>query len=225
MKVVAIVPIKSRSTRIPNKNTKSLAGKPLLAYILETLSKVKGLDRVIVSTDSEKIARLAVKYGAEAPFIRPKELTRDDTPTLPVLQHALKEIEKNDNYIPDYVLLVYTTSPLLKQERIEQALEIAATRGSDSVVSGTLDKGHYWVEVDGGWNRLYPIKQVNSQYQIPLCKENGAIYLTRTEVIKRQYAADKSDMLIMNESESIDVDYPEDFKRVEEIMLKKRKRK
>ena len=222
MKVAAIIPIKSRSTRIPNKNIKQLAGKPLLAYILETVKKVKGIDRVVVSTDSKKIAKLAAKYGAEVPFIRPKELTGDDTPTLPVLQHALMELKKIDDYTPDYVLLVYTTSPLLKKERIEQALKIASERGSDSVVSGTLDRGHYWIEVDGGWKRLYPLKQVNSQYQIPLCKENGAIYLTRAEVIKRQYAADKADVLIMDENENIDVDYPEDFNKVEEILRNKR---
>ena len=218
MKVVEVIPAKSVSKRIPNKNIKPLAGKPMIAYILETISRVKGIDRVMVSTDSKKIAKIAEKYGAEVPYIRPRELARDDTPALAVLQHAIFELFEKEGYSADYVLLVYPTSPLLKKERIEEALAIADKRGSDSVVSGILDKGHYWIEVEGGWNRLYPIKQVNSQYQIPLFKENGALYLTKTEVLKRQYVADKADVVIMDKDENIDVDYPEDFKRVEAII-------
>lgn len=221
MKVLAVIPAKSVSKRIPNKNMKPLAGKPMIAYILETITHVKGIDKIVVSTDSSKIARLAQKYGAEVPFLRPKELTRDDTPALSVLQHVVFELKGREGYYPDYVLLLYPTSPLLKKVRIEEALAIANERDSDSVVSGTLDKGHYWVEVEGGWNRLYPIKQVNSQYQIPLFKENGAIYLTKTGVLKKQYVADKADVVIMDEGENIDVDYPDDFKKVENIIKTK----
>lgn len=221
MKVLAVIPAKSISKRIPNKNIKLMASKPMIAYILETISKVKGIDRVIVSTDSKNIAKIAKKYGAEVPFLRPKELTRDDTPALSVLQHAVAELKEKDGYSADYVFLLYPTSPLLKKERVEEALAIALERNSDSVISGTLDKGHYWIEVEGGWNRLYPIKQVNSQYQVPLFKENGAIYLTKTEILKRQYVADKADVVIMDEDENIDVDFPEDFKRAE-VVLKSR---
>jgi len=221
-KIIAIIPAKSVSKRIPKKNIKNLAGKPMIAYIIETALKVKLLDRVIVSTESKEIASIAKKYGAEVPFLRPKKLTRDEVPVLSVLQHVLKELEKRENYIPDYVLLLYPTSPLLKSERIEQAINIALEKNSDSVISGTYDKGHYWIEVEGGYQRFYPLKQVNSQSQTPLFKENGAIYLTKTEILKRQYVADKTDILIMEEDENIDVDYPEDFKRVEEIILKRK---
>ena len=221
-KIVAIIPAKGISKRLPQKNIKNLAGKPMIAYIIETSLKVKALDRVIVSTESEEIANIARSCGAEVPFLRPEELTKDDVTALSVLQHALKELKK-ENYVPDYVLLVYPCSPLLKPERIEEAINMALEKDSDSVISGTYDKGHYWIEVEGGCQRIYPIKQVNEQYQIPMIKENGAIYLTKTEILKKQYVADKADVLIMKRDENIDINYPKDFKRVEEILLKKDK--
>ena len=79
------------------------------------------------------------------------------------------------------------------------------------------------MEVEGGWERLYPKKQVNSQYQVPLFVENGAIYLTKSRFIKRQYVADKTDVLPMEPDENIDVDYPEDFAKVENILRGKKK--
>jgi len=217
-KIVAIIPAKGKSTRIPGKNIKDLAGKPMIAYILETAKSVKGIDRVIVSTDSEDVKKIAELYGADVPFIRPKELTEDDVTTREVLAHTVSWLEENEDYVPDYVLLLYPTSPLLKKERVEEAVNIALERNSDSVFSGSYDKGHYWIEVEGGWVRLYPQKQVNSQYQIPLVVENGAIYLTKTEFIARQYVADKADVVIMDSDENIDVDYPEDFERVQKIL-------
>lgn len=216
--VYAIIPAKGRSTRVPGKNLKMLAGKPMLAHILETTRGARGVDRVIVSTDSEEVQKIAEHYGAEVPFIRPAAFSEDTVTTQQVLDHAVKWIAEHEGVVPDYVLLVYPTSPLLKRERIEEAIDIATHRDSDSVVSGHYDKGHYWVEVEGGWERLYPKKQVNSQWQVPLFVENGAIYLTKSKFIARQYVADKADVVLMEEDENVDVDYPEDFARVEEIL-------
>jgi CMP-N-acetylneuraminic acid synthetase len=227
-KIVIIIPAKGTSKRIPGKNLKTLVGKPMMAYIIETALEVKKLcaavDRVIVSTDSKEIKAVAEKFGAEVPFIRPKNLTLDHIPTRDVLQHTLDFLEENEGYKPDYVLLLYPTSPLLAVSRVKEAVDIAIKRDSDSVFSATVDKGHYWIEVEGGWNRLYPIKQVNSQYQIPLAKENGAIYLTKSSFIKKQYVADKADVVFMEEGESIDVDYLEDFERVQKILQERKKK-
>lgn len=226
-KILTIIPAKGVSKRIPQKNIKPLGGKPMMAYIIETAVSLKNegyIDRVIVSTDSRKVAKIARQFGAETPFIRPEHLTKDDVTTREVLCHALVELREKESYIPDYVLLLYPTSPLLKKERVKEAIEIVLKRGSDSVFSGTYDKGHYWIEDEGGYARIYPKKQVNSQYQIPLVKENGAIYLTKADIIRRQYVADKADVVIMEDDESIDVDYPADFKRVEEILRKNKKK-
>lgn len=214
----AIIPAKGISTRVPGKNLKDLCGKPMLAYILETAKAAKGIDRVIVTTDSEEVKAVAEAYGADVPYIRPKELSEDHVTTREVLQHALSWLEENEGMVPDYTLLLYPTSPLLKKERVEEAIALALERDSDSVVSGSLDKGHYWIEVEGGWERFYPQKQVNSQYQIPLFVENGAIYLTKSSFMKRQYVADKADIILMDPEENVDVDYPEDFEKVERII-------
>jgi len=167
------------------------------------------------------VAEVAKKYGAEVPFRRPAELTQDDVTTREVLQYEVDQLLRIQNYIPDYVLLLYPTSPLLKKERIQEAINIALERDSDSVFSGSYDNGHYWIEVEGGWVRLYPQKQVNSQFQVPLVVENGAIYLTKTNFLKKQYVADKADVVIMGLEENIDVDYPEDFEKVRLILAEK----
>ncbi len=216
--VCVIIPVKENSTRVPGKNLKDLCGKPMVAHILETAKGAKGVDRLVVSTESQKVKEVVEKYGAEVPFLRPKELTADNVTSRQVLQHALDELKKIDGYVPDYVLLLYATSPLLKRERIEEAIALATARDSDSVISGSLDKGYYWVEVEGGWERLYPRKVANSQWLVPLFVENGAIYLTKSAWIKKQYVADKADVVIMDPEENVDVDYPEDFEKVERIL-------
>jgi len=215
--VCAIIPAKATSTRLPGKNLKHLAGKPMMAYIIEAAKRAKGVDRVIVTTESDEVKKIAEAYGAEVPFMRPRQLTLDDVTSQQVLQHALEELAKK-NYHPDYALLLYPTSPLLKTARIEEAIRIALEKDSDSVISGTLDKGHYWIADGERWSRLFPKALVNSQQQEPLFKENGAIYLTKAPLIARQLVADRTDVLLMESDENIDVDYPEDFAAVERIV-------
>ncbi|MDO8584841.1 MAG: acylneuraminate cytidylyltransferase family protein [bacterium] len=219
-KIIVVIPARGGSKGVPRKNIKLLAGKPMISYIIASVKKVKGIDRVIVSTEDKEIAEVAKKFGAEVPFIRPMELATDEVATLPVLQHAVKELKRKEGYSPDYVLLVYPTSPLLKTERIQQAVDLALANDADSVVSGTYDKGHFWVEVEGGYERLYPRKLENRQMSKPLFKENGAIYLTRTNILMRQVVADKLLPLIMDNDENVDIDYPEDFDRAEAILRK-----
>jgi CMP-N-acetylneuraminic acid synthetase len=215
--ICVIIPVKAISKRLPGKNLKDLMGKPMMAYPIEAAKGAVGIDRVIVTTESEEIKKIAELYGAEVPFMRPMELTEDAVTSHQVLLHALGELERQ-GYIPDYIMMLYPTSPLLKRERIEEVVRIATERGSDSVMSGTYDKGHYWTEEEGGWVRVYPKLLANSQWQQPLFKENGAIYMTKTSMLRRQIVADKADVLIMDADENIDVDYPEDFARVETRM-------
>ncbi len=99
-------------------------------------------------------------------------------------------------------------------------MDMVLANDADLVVSGTYDKGHFWVEVEGGYERLYPRKLENRQMSKPLFKENGAIYLTRASILMRQVVADKLLPLIMDQNENIDIDYPEDFNRAEEMLRK-----
>lgn len=216
--VLVVIPVKERSTRLPGKNLKDLCGKPMMTYPIEAAKGARGVSRVVVTTESEKIKEIAQQYGAEVPFLRPIELTEDAVTSQQVVVHALDELKRLENYVPDYILLLYPTSPLLSRERIEQAIALAIEKDADSVISGHYDKGHYWLEADGGWKRLYPIELVNSQYQKPLFVENGAIYMTRASLVPKQLVADRAQVLLMEPDENVDVDYPEDFEKVESIL-------
>ena len=219
--VLVVIPIKERSMRLPGKNLKDLCGKPMMAYPIEAAKGAEGVSRVIVSTESEKIKDIALKYGAEVPFIRPMELTEDAATSQQVLVHALDALKKIEGYEPDYVLLLYPTSPLLSRARIEEAIALAIEKGADSVISGCYDKGHYWLSEGDAWKRLYPTVLMNSQYQKPLFVENGALYMTRASIVRTQIVADRAQVLIMEPDENIDVDYPEDFAKVESVLHNK----
>ena len=221
--VCVIIMVKERSTRLPGKNLKDLCGKPMMAYPILAAKGAKGVDRVIVTTESEKIKEVALKYGAEVPFLRPVELTLDDVTSQQVLAHAIDELKRIENYEPDYVLGLYPTSPLLSRERIEEAIALAREKNADSVISGYYTKGHYWLKADDAWERLFPTASelVNSQYQRPLFVENGAIYMTRSAILRKQLVADRAQVLLMEADENVDVDYPEDFAKVETILKNK----
>jgi CMP-N-acetylneuraminic acid synthetase len=225
MKTIAIIPARGGSKAIPRKNIKDLNGKPLIAHIIGTALKVKEIDKVLVSTDDQEIADISKKYGAEVPFIRPEELARDETPTLPVLQHAVKYLEEKESYKPDIVVLLYATTPLTTAEKISEAINNIIERELDSVISVVVDHGHYWTEKDGKFERFYPVIIKNRQIVKPLFKENGAIYVCNRDLLmkKNLIAGGKIGFLRMDKNESIDIDEPLDFEFVEHIITKKYK--
>ena len=223
MNTVAIIPARGGSKGIPRKNIKELCGKPLIAYIIETALRVRELDRVIVSTEDKEIAEVAKKCGAEVPFMRPEELARDETPTLPVLQHAVKYLEEKENYKPDIIVLLYATSPLLKHERVSEAIKLLKARGFDSVLSVVEDRGHYWIKRGEDYERLYPKVLKNRQFTEPLLKENGAIYLCKRDLLMKEntMVGGKIGFLKMQKEESIDIDEPLDFEIAEFFMRRR----
>jgi CMP-N-acetylneuraminic acid synthetase len=223
MNTVAIIPARGGSKGIPRKNIKELCGKPLIAYIIETALRVKELDRVIVSTEDKEIAEIAREYGAEVPFLRPKELARDETPTLPVLQHAVKYLEDKENYRPNIVVLLYVTSPLLKHERVSEAIKMLKEREFDSILSVVEDRGHYWIENNGSYEKLYPKVLKNRQFTKPLFKENGTIYICKRDILmeKNEIVGEKIGFLMMKREESIDIDEVLDFEFAEYVMNKR----
>lgn len=223
MKTIAIIPARGGSKAIPRKNIKELCGKPLIAYIIETALKVKELDRVIVSTEDREIAEIAKRYGAEVPFFRPRELARDETPTLPVLQHAVKYIEENEDYQPAVIVLLYATFPLLKSKKVSEAIKMIKDEGFDSVISVIKDEGHYWIEEDKKYVRLYPKIVENRQLVKPLFKENGAIYACKRDILikKNEIVGGEIGFLIMEKEESVDIDDFLDFEFAEFILTKK----
>jgi CMP-N-acetylneuraminic acid synthetase len=134
MKIVAVIPARGGSKGIPAKNIKKFCGKPLIVWTIESALKSK-VDRVIVSTDNEEIKKIALKYGAEVPFIRPKELAIDSIGIEPTLIHTYEWLKNNENYGTDAIVLLMPTSPTRQYFHINEALEIFKKTKADSVVA------------------------------------------------------------------------------------------
>ena len=122
MEVLSLIPARGGSKSIPRKNVRSFAGHPLIAYSIAAGKTAATITRVIVSTDDEEIAVVARSYGAETPFLRPKNISQDDTPDLPVFQHALKWLAEKEDYKPDIVVQLRPTSPLRRVKQIDQCV-------------------------------------------------------------------------------------------------------
>src|SRR3990167_8937178 len=121
MMILCTICARGGSKGVPNKNIRELSGKPLIAHTIEQALSTKFIDRVVVSTDAEKIANIASQYGAEVPFLRPQSLATDDAPKLPVVKHAVKFYIENLKFTPDYVIDLDPTSPLRTLEDIERS--------------------------------------------------------------------------------------------------------
>lgn len=134
MKIYAFIFAREGSKGLPGKNTKNLFGTPLIAWSILKAKEVKEIEKVIVSTDSESIAEIAVKYGAEVPFIRPKELADDSSPEWLSWQHALQYLKIN-NDLPDVFVSVPATSPLRKASDIKMCIEKFKLNNSDLIIT------------------------------------------------------------------------------------------
>jgi pseudaminic acid cytidylyltransferase len=133
---IAIIPARGGSKRIPKKNIKDFQGKPIVSYSIESALKSNLFDMVIVSTDDDEIAEIAIKYGAEVPFIRPKKLSDDFTGTHEVIGHAVRWLENNGNKI-DYVCCLYATAPFIQIKDIVKGFNLIRSRKWDSVIAAT----------------------------------------------------------------------------------------
>ena len=141
-KILALIGVRSGSTGLKNKNILSLSGKPLMSWIIKTAKKVHLIDRVIVSTDSKKYQRIARKYGAETPFLRPKSISGKFSNEIEFIKHAVKFLEKNENYNPDIVIRLLATSPFQRYSDIKKAIKIYMNKKCDSVVIVSEAKQH-----------------------------------------------------------------------------------
>ena len=120
--IVALIPARSGSKGVPNKNIRYLGDVPLIAYSIIAALKCTLIDRVIVSTDSEEYADIARNYGAEVPFIRPAEISGDTATDLQLFEHAISWFEKNENLVPQYFVHLRPTTPLRDPRIIDDAI-------------------------------------------------------------------------------------------------------
>jgi D-3-phosphoglycerate dehydrogenase / 2-oxoglutarate reductase len=193
MRVLGVVTARGGSQRVPRKNLAPLLGKPLLAYTAEAALKAHRLTRVILSTDDDEIARTGAQCGLDVPFMRPSELAEDTTPSVSVLQHALREIEREDAPY-DAVFALQPTNPLRTAEDIDGAIELLERSGADSVNSYT-DVGEKhparmkYVQEDGTVVDPPFAEQFEGQAGRTLPRlylREGSVYVTRRSVLVDQ---------------------------------------
>jgi CMP-N,N'-diacetyllegionaminic acid synthase len=223
--VLGVVPARGGSKGIPHKNLAMLAGRPLLAYTADAVRLSRRLSRCVVSTDDEGIAEAARSLGLEVPFMRPSELACDDTPMLPVLQHAAREVARTGSAI-DAVVLLQPTSPLRRAMHIDAAIELLESSGADSVVS-VVEVPHQFspmsvMRLDDG--RLRPFVDgpliTRRQDKPKVFARNGpAVLAVRTRVLEAgSLYGDDCRPLVMTASESIDIDGSDDLAMAESML-------
>ena len=140
MKVLCTICAREGSKGVPNKNIKEIAGKPLIAFSIQQALESNLFDKIVVSTDSDEIRKIAKKYGAESWFSRPAELSRDDSPKIPVIKHVLEESEKKFNCKFGHIIDLDITAPLRNVEDIRKAYKIFLKDGFDNLITGTRSR-------------------------------------------------------------------------------------
>ncbi len=220
MKILAIIPARGGSKGIPRKNVRLMVGKPLISYSIENaINSFYNLD-VVVSTDDDEIARISSSYGAKV-IMRPENLATDSVTLDPVVFHAVDEMEKEKNLIYDIVITMQPTSPLLKRETLDAAIEYFIENNFDTVLS-CINKPHLsWTEKDGQIVPNYE-KRLNRQYLPKNLMETGAFFISKREFVKEhsRFGPNLS-VYEIPENEAIDIDTPQDWWIAEKELLKK----
>jgi N-acylneuraminate cytidylyltransferase len=226
---LALIPARGGSKSIPRKNIKNFAGYPLIAFSIAAGLAAESISRVIVSTDDEEIADIARDYGAEVPFLRAEELSRDDTPDQPVFQHALEWLQSNENYQPQIVVQLRPTSPFRRREHINQAvqglLEHPEADSIRTVCSPFQNPYKMWrITADGFMEPLITTK-IAEPYNLPrqalpeVFWQTGYVDAAWTETIlgKGSMTGESILPLVIGAEEWIDIDSPDDWSRSERL--------
>jgi CMP-N,N'-diacetyllegionaminic acid synthase len=220
MRTLGIIPARGGSKGIPRKNIQPLLGRPLLWYTARTALLSARLTRVVLSTEDEEIAEVGRSCGLDVPFMRPPELARDSSPTLPVLQDVVSRLEKaGEQY--DAIMTLQVTSPLRRTSDIDGAIELLETTGADSVISFTGVGARHpskMKSIDSDGRVVDPPFTMASegprrQDLTPIYRREGSIYLTRRDVLLRQNSLAGADCRawLIPEEWSLDVDSPFDL--------------
>ena len=229
VKVLGLIPARGGSRSIPGKNLYPLCGRRLIEYTFHAAKGSRRLSRIILTTDDQQIASLGREYGIDVPFIRPANLASDDSPTLPVVKHALDFLEDNDGYRPDIVVLLQPTSPLRTSSHIDEAVEMLISTSADSVVSVEevphrynpcsimkIEDGLLVPYLEGGQSEIYRRQDKPKVY----ARNGAAVYAVRYNTLMQynNFFGANCRPLIMRPEESVDIDTLFDIKLAESLM-------
>jgi CMP-N,N'-diacetyllegionaminic acid synthase len=231
MKILTIVPARCGSKGIKNKNIIDVCSKPLIAYSIEqglALKELNLVDKVIVSTDCQDIANVAIRYGADVPFLRPKDIANDRAKSIDFYLHAIEFFEQKSVFF-DAILLLQPTSPMRRIETLIDAIKIFKSTKKDSLIS--VYKEDYINELvmyttsDG--KKLIPLnndhnKGVRRQEHKHVLVRNGAIYLSKIHYLKsnKRIISDNPLFIKMRKNDSINIDTVDDLELVRKLLCK-----
>jgi CMP-N,N'-diacetyllegionaminic acid synthase len=223
MLVLGLVPARGGSKGVPGKNVRPLAGHTLLEYTARAARESGVLDRVILSTDSLEIADAGRRAGLEVPFMRPASLAADDTPMVPVIQHALAETARS-GWSPDIIVLLQPTSPLRRPDHIRDAVTLLRETNAHAVVTVVEVPRHlspdYVMRIDEG--HLQPFlpegaRVTRRQDARPAYSRDGTVYAFRRSTLETfgGIYGDDCRPLLIDARESLSIDSPADWDEAE----------
>ena len=221
--VLALVPARGGSKGIPDKNIRPLHGRTLLDLCARVAAESGVVDRAVLSTDSEPIAAAGRRAGLEVPFLRPPALAQDETPMLPVIEHAVSTLAAA-GWTPDIIVLLQPTSPLRTAAHVRTAVEQLRDSDADSVVTVVELPRHmspdYVMRIDEG--RLVPFlpegaRVTRRQDARPAFVRDGTVYAFRRQTLERTHSiyGERCRPLVVPASESLTLDTPEDWAEAE----------
>ena len=222
-KTVALVPVRSQSKGIPDKNIREIAGKPLVNWTIDHCLASDTVDRVIVSTDSEEYARIARQAGAEVPFLRPEDISSDTSSTESVMLH-LDDYLREQGYDYDAMVLAQATSPIRRPGLIDSCVRRWAETSADSLLTVTLNESFFWRCSESGLEATYdymnrPRRQDVATRDI-LYRETGSIYVTSRRILQAtgNRLGGRIESFETSKLESFEIDDLEDWLIVESIL-------
>lgn len=226
--VLAIIPARSGSKSVKDKNIRLVNGKPMIAYSIEHAIQAKCIDRVIVSTDSEEYADIARKYGAETPFIRPAEYATDTSLDIDVFKHALKYLEKSEKYSPEIIVQLRPTYPIRRIGDIENMVKyIKDNPDIDSMrCIAPAKEIPYKMWFKGNDNLILPVMtNIPECYNMPrqqlpkVYYQNACIDVIRTDTILKKNSMSGERIAGYEMNENFDIDTEEEFKAAEMYLM------
>lgn len=229
MKILAIIPARSGSKGVKNKNIRKLGDKPLLAYSISVAKQSKFISKLVISTDSEEYAQVARNYGAEVPFLRPKALSTDKAASIDVIVHALEFYQQKEQSF-DAVCLLQPTSPFRPVGLVDQAIEQFVQTNADALVS-VLPVPHeynpHWTFKPNAENMLHiatgETEIIKRRQDLPTAYyRDGSIYITKSEVIleKRSLYGSKLSYVVNDPAFYVNIDTENDWLKAEEKLNK-----